>query len=187
LCLEARRAKAAGRRDQRPEAGMTRPDGVEGVHPAQADLRSTKFARIPHTPETDVIVSVAWFVPVTVRSPDVPWIIVPGPAAQRFGTAPMGMSIAEIGAKKKSPRGFAAARPAEARLKPAGKLKLSCSLPHRENVETQAPASPPARAQTRTGSREATPDAPETDERMPLVWQVHVTERSSDISRSNVP
>jgi hypothetical protein len=44
----------------------------------------------PPTPETDVVVVVRRFVPVTVRHSRVPGIIVPRTAAERWGLVPMG-------------------------------------------------------------------------------------------------
>jgi len=60
-------------------------------------------ARIPDAPDPDVVVPVAWFVPVTVRHAGVPRIIVPGTAPQRFGFIPI-----DPVSQKISPGGVAA-------------------------------------------------------------------------------
>jgi len=43
---------------------------------------------IPRTPEPHVVVPVCWLVPVTVRDPDVPGVVVPG-AATEYDCAPL--------------------------------------------------------------------------------------------------
>lgn len=78
------------------------PRGLAGIETrkraqhtrADRDPRSSGFppdrrARIPHAPEPDVVVPVPWFVPVAVRHADVPRVIVPRTAPQRFGFAPI--------------------------------------------------------------------------------------------------
>jgi hypothetical protein len=77
---------AAARRDQSREAGAALPAGLKS-HPA---LAIACFSRhCPYPRRTDAVVSVAWFVPVTVRYARVPRIIVPRTAPNRFGLAPI--------------------------------------------------------------------------------------------------
>ncbi len=45
----------------------------------------------PDTTATDIVVAIAWFVPVTVRKADVLWIVVPrAPAQDGAGDEPLG-------------------------------------------------------------------------------------------------
>jgi hypothetical protein len=61
-----------------------------GIQTALANL-SKGEGPYPPTPETDVVVVVRRFVPVTVRHPRVPGIVVPRIAAERWGLVPMGL------------------------------------------------------------------------------------------------
>src|ERR1022692_4586247 len=76
------RSSCAARRDQSPEAGgHSRRDRNPVRLSPLACLAG--IARIPRAPQPDIVVTVAWLEPATVRHARVPRTIVPSPAPQR--------------------------------------------------------------------------------------------------------
>ncbi len=82
-------------RDQGPEVGVGAP-GATSVAPALASVPVAGPPRIPATTNAVVVVPVGWIVPVAVRYPNVPGIVVPGPATKNeSGPAPSKSSLTQ--------------------------------------------------------------------------------------------